>query len=227
MNPQQNSLKKIRAVIFDMDMTLINSINGVVEFYQKIAKRHYDHQLHRDDVLAHYGKPHREFVTSMLGKLDNADKLMEHVQELIKTEPVKSTPINQKINIIDMLYGKYKLGLLTSAPKASITPNLSDAGYDIKKFDFIYAAEDTDYHKPDSRVFDNLKTELDAYDIKANEILYVGDSLNDYFAAKDAGILFIAVSTGMDTKQQFILKGLNKSNIIKDLTFLEKILDHD
>ena len=39
--------------------------------------------------------------------------------------------------------------------------------------------------------------------------MYVGDHVNDYLAAKNAGLLFVGVTTGLHTKEDFIGAGLN------------------
>ncbi len=41
-------------------------------------------------------------------------------------------------------------------------------------------------------------------------ILYVGDALNDFYAARGAGLDFVAVTTGLTDKDSFAQAGVNK-----------------
>ena len=52
----------------------------------------------------------------------------------------------------------------------------------------IQASGESEHHKPDPRVFDALIQVLQGSSIDKNEILYVGDSLSDLYAARDAGL---------------------------------------
>ena len=58
----------------------------------------------------------------------------------------------------------------------------------------IPAQKDSEFRKPDPRVFEPLCKKTETIDVAKNEIVYVGDDIRDFEAAKGAGIHFIAIS---------------------------------
>ena len=58
-------------------------------------------------------------------------------------------------------------------------------------------------HKHDPRVFEPALSWLKERSIQPEEVLYVGDSLNDAAAALGAGFSFLGVETGLFTAAQF------------------------
>lgn len=100
--------------------------------------------------------------------------------------------------------------------------HIKSAGFNLKDFLFTNAAEDSKYNKPDPRVFSKPIKRLK---LNPKEILYIGDSIFDYIAAKKAGLKFIAVTTGSYKKVDFQKKGLKKHYILPSLKGVEKCLN--
>ena len=61
--------------------------------------------------------------------------------------------------------------------------------------------------------------------LNPKEILYIGDSIFDYIAAKKAGFKFMAVTTGYYTSKDFQKKGLKKHYILSSLRGVERCLN--
>lgn len=69
----------------------------------------------------------------------------------------------------------------------------------IKKF---YYKNNMKHHKPDKRAFDHL---LEEFHLQPSECMYVGDSLSDAQAAKEAGLHFVAsLESGLRQKEDFV-----------------------
>ena len=58
--------------------------------------------------------------------------------------------------------------------------------------------------------------------ISTKEIISVGDHPDDYLAARDAGISFIAVLTGESRKEDFVELGLDENKVINNLEELKE-----
>ena len=70
-----------------------------------------------------------------------------------------------------------------------------------KLIDDFYYYENTTFHKPDPRVFDPM---IQKYKFKRSEIVYIGDTVSDVVATKEASIHFIAsLECGLRTKSDF------------------------
>jgi len=87
----------------------------------------------------------------------------------------------------------------------------------------LQGSDETQVHKPDPDVFLPLIEKLRENSIGREDILYVGDSLDDLKAATAAGIGFIAITTGLYSEEDFRKNGAQI--ILKDLTeLIEKII---
>src|SRR3989344_3912946 len=94
----------------------------------------------------------------------------------------------------------------------------------LKIIKIIYSCDDLKYSKPDPRVFSKA---LKKFNFKKNEILYVGDSIYDYIAAKRANLKFVAVLTGYHKRNEFQKLGLKSENILKSIKYLPKWLENE
>ncbi len=78
-------------------------------------------------------------------------------------------------------------------------------------FDLVVGGEDTEVRKPDPAVFTAF---LARY--KLQDLVYVGDALVDWEAARDAGLgLFLAVTTGFTSEEEFLTAGVPKNQILQ------------
>src|SRR5207302_327623 len=104
---------------------------------------------------------------------------------------------------ITQLKESFLLGILTGAPRYEVEHFLNQIGLNVADFFMIQASDESMFHKPDPHVYDPLIVKLREMNIDKCKVLYVGDSLIDFYAARDAHVQFIAVLTGFTTRQQF------------------------
>ncbi|MEK7340054.1 MAG: HAD hydrolase-like protein [Verrucomicrobiota bacterium] len=57
----------IKAVLFDWDDTLIETIRPVWELHRYIAKNHYGKDVTTDELYQHWGAPYSELVCALYG----------------------------------------------------------------------------------------------------------------------------------------------------------------
>jgi HAD superfamily hydrolase (TIGR01549 family) len=114
----------------------------------------------------------------------------------------------------------YKLAIVSSRDKGSFP--WSDPI--MKMFDVVIS-EESKYHKPDPRVFENMLELCNKEGVNKKDIFYVGDLLIDYLAAKGAGINFIClINKEIHEEKDLIKKGLPRKNIIYSLGDLKKMI---
>lgn len=91
--------------------------------------------------------------------------------------------------------------ILTSRTAPELTHILAPTHLLSARIKAFYHKDNTRYHKPDPRAFDELFADH-AY--LPNECVYVGDSTGDAVAAKGAGLHFVAcLESGLRTKPDF------------------------
>lgn len=136
--------------------------------------------------------------------------------------------LNQKIppivmgapEAIEKISTLYSVSIITNRGGISFFEMIRDGGININHFENIQTSDDTDFDKPNPRVFDDFLVRY-----AAKEMLYVGDHLIDYKAALNAGIHFIAVlSGGISTREDFIATGLPENQILNSLADLPEFL---
>ncbi|MBT6774810.1 HAD hydrolase-like protein, partial [Candidatus Woesearchaeota archaeon] len=87
---------------------------------------------------------------------------------------------------------------------------------------FIVQPEEKEHRKPSPLCLNPALDYLQEKGISTKEIISVGDHPDDYLAARDAGISFIAVLTGESTKEDFVELGLDESMVINNLGELKE-----
>ena len=109
---------------------------------------------------------------------------------------------DKNLKVLDQLKaaGK-KLAVVTSRSYIEVKPMISLDHPLGTRIDAFYHRDNSEHLKPDPRVFNKPLYE---FDITPQEAVYVGDSLKDGFAAKGAGLAFVAVlESGLVNKQAF------------------------
>lgn len=183
----------IKAVVFDFDGTLVDSlpfaiakINSFAHEYgfapindiQKIRCKSLERVIKEDLNLAFYQLP------------GFAKRLRNHVSE----QEVNSIKAFAGIKeVLEQLQKHYLVGVVTSNFPDIVQCVLANAG--VKGVHFIYA---------DSSLFGKhvvLNHMLKEHHLSPDEVIYVGDEVRDVQACKKAGIKMIAVSWGFNTHE--------------------------
>lgn len=220
----------IRAIIHDWDDTITNSFQTYGIYFEDFAK-HFGLDRPQDNLRRQFwGQPLDNIINGLWPQLNPSKiekmtkQFFNHLGQVNKSylprpfPKIKSTFQQLKNN------GLY-LGVISSSPrdqveliyKKFIDPNLSF-------HQFIFCREDVTTPKPDPRVFDQPLDRLQKLGISPDETIYIGDNLIDYFVARDRGIRFYAVTTGLHTSTDFIASGLTANLILSSFPqILEKI----
>ncbi len=91
----------------------------------------------------------------------------------------------------------------------------------------IQTCEDTDIHKPDPKVFEPTLSKLAEKKVMVEETMYVGDSIQDYFAARGRGLHFVGIADRSTPKKVFHDEGAITIKGLKELEKeIEKIAHH-
>ena len=180
------------AYIFDYDDTLVRTRESKFAAIRETARRHYGKNLSDADIEKYWGIPFREFFRSVFQDItDNTEEVISHYLSVTKEFPM--VPFAKSVETLNLLAEDYFVGLLTSASKDVVIPDLKRLGFAVDTFAVVQCAEDTECHKPDPAVFDPILARLTTAGIAASETLYVGDAITDYHAAHGAGLHFLGL----------------------------------
>lgn len=211
----------IKAIILDVDDTILDFSRRTVRCLQETAKELSLKIPTKRKFLRFYGTPLKNMVKKFWPK---ANPQKYESLAINRMKKIKIKPLKGAMPTIKKLSKKYKLALLSSKVKILMNLNLKQIHLPKSLFTFVYSKEDVPYHKPDPRVFTKPLKKLE---LTKKEILFVGDSIFDYLAAKKAKLNFIAVLTGHYTKKDFQKQGLKNRNILKSIKDLPKWLNEN
>lgn len=195
----------IKAVFFDHDDTLVATIEAKWAQHKHVAKKHYNKELLDDELREHWGKPLTELV-GLIFETDDLDLAMKRVLEVHRDFPKKL--FDSTIGVLERLRQQNKLvGVVTGSVRESFEYDIDELGIPRALFDYTQTEEDSMYHKPDPRVFDQVIEWLSSHGIEPHEVVYVGDNYVDMQAAQAAGFEFIGAATGLVSVDDFTKKG--------------------
>jgi phosphoglycolate phosphatase-like HAD superfamily hydrolase len=179
----------------------VGTIGTKWEQHKHVARTYYGKELTDNDIKLNWGKPLGEMVCLLYGT-DNVEQALANntaCHEDFPKELFEATiPTLARVKAAGKL-----LGIVTATSRFSFEHDLDHHQIPRDLLDYTQTADDTAFHKPDSRVFDPLLEWIETHDIKPDEVLYAGDGLHDMKAALGAGFDFIGVETGLVTPMQF------------------------
>jgi len=208
-----------KAIIFDYDDTLVATIATKFAQHQEAARRFYDFELSDQQIKKHWGIPMDQLLLSLYPGRDTIDELYKKYLSLENEFPMQ--PIDNAIETIKKLIKKdFKLFIITASSHELISKQFEYIGITRNYFVNIQCHEDSEFHKPDPRVFDPTFKLLANFDIEKSDTISVGDSLKDLQASKKAGIKFYAIPTGLTPKDTLIENG---AEVLDDISQILEI----
>ncbi len=223
-------MKNLKLIIHDWDDIVTNSFEAYSQFYFDFADYYNLPEPTIDGIRKHWGKTIPQIAHGQWQNLKE-EKVEQMIRDFIHDQEQKAFKLYRvKIlpGIVDafkILSQKYILAVLSSGYRPrlmEIYKNQIDPNISFHKA--ILAPPNLKITKPDPGVFDEVYKTLGLTDVDDSEVLYVGDSISDLETAKNRGIEFYAVTTGIHTKKEFTSAGLDENHILEQFSELVKIL---
>jgi pyrophosphatase PpaX len=185
------------AILFDLDGTLLDSIELIVRSFQHATAAHLDAPYAREVIIPTIG-------TSLIDELERIAPgrgaelittyrayLHRHHDALVTLYP----------GVREMLAGIQEaglpMGIVTSKSRISAGPSFARFALD-RPMRVVITYEDTERHKPHP---DPLLHAARALDLSPDTCWYIGDSTHDMEAARAAGMVGIGVTWGPYSRQ--------------------------
>ncbi len=207
-------MNKLKAILFDLDGTLIDSSMLILDAFAHTAETHNLSQT-KDDFFHHLklGRVKEEIYEKFIDSKD--------IHNLIQTHNTFQNQHLERIKIFadvqDVLHTfhekGFKLGVVTTKGKARVEPLLQMHGL-AHYFDTVITLEDITNPKPHPEPI--LKA-LEILNVKPEEAAMVGDSPADIKSGKAAGVKTVAVTYGFYGEK---IKELEPDYIISNIAGL-------
>lgn len=185
-----------KAVLFDLDGTLVDTIPLIVRTYQNVFKE-LEIPWGDNDVVEWIGLPLKEIGLHFAGdKEPRFYELYQHHYHLEHDRMTKLYPGTGEM-LSTLKNSGLKLGIVTSKGRPVTLRTIAYTGLD-RFMDVVVTAHDVEKHKPDPEPLLNALRHLDT---EAGRCVYVGDSHFDILTGQRAGALTLAVTWGLGEKE--------------------------
>ena len=209
-------MEKIKAIVFDLDGTLIDREKAFLKFCDYLIEKYTPlspYEGEREALVNYmieidangYGGLHN-FIPKLL-KMWNFPLTTEaFIEERNEIFGQFSETVPMLDEVLTTLKSKYKLGMITNGCSYTQRAKITKVGI-AHYFDDIIVSGEELFAKPDPRIF---LLSCEHLDVKPEEIIYVGDYYpNDIVGAMNAGIKSIWITE--DTEE----KNFNSIKIVK------------
>ena len=213
----------IKAVIFDFDDTLVHTYENITDTLRVFSKREGLHFPPETLLRKHWGKTWKEFFTAVWPGIESG--VLRKFSRLSRFKPLPA--VRGAHEVLDVLSKKYVIGIVTGRDRDSLMHRLFHSGIDFKKFSFIIAQDEIQKSKSHPAYFLPALSELEKLGIGKEEILFVGDSVYDYEIAQNAGLSFVGVLTGPNTREEFLGKGVKEQMILPSVLELPHFIENN
>ncbi len=222
----------IKAIAFDVDNTLIDFLSMKKKSARAAARAMLNAGLKSDEeklykeifaIYDEYGIEYQKTFAKVLVKYNLSLNEFEKIQQSAISAYIKCKfeclkPYPEVIPTLEKLGKKYKLAILTDAPRNKAWQRLILCGLD-GFFETVITHDDTKEHKPHALPFKAL---LSALNLKPEEILMVGDNPErDVKGAKALGMKTALAKYGqvlnLDSKEKADFELENFSDILRIL----------
>ena len=238
----------IRAMIFDLDGTLVQTERLKALSYARAAKELCPYEIQESEVVEAFkdvvGLSRQEVAIALVDRFDLAEKARVRMDDLEVSTPwqayiqvrlaiyqdmlldpqvIRDNQWAHNLALLDRaLREKCKVGLATMSFRVQVQRIL-----DILKlydaFDFIATRDDVERGKPDPEIYLLVARELG---VDPAECLVIEDSPSGVQAALNAGMQVVAVSTPFTNEKLHQSGLLPDEHIVDDPGELESIVDH-
>ncbi|OYT10980.1 MAG: hypothetical protein B6I18_06250 [Bacteroidetes bacterium 4572_112] len=189
-----------KAVIFDLDGTLLNTLIDLQESVNGVLAKH-NFPTHHIDKYKYFLGNGIEVLTRKAFPKDVNDTDFEKYLSEVKTEyssrqTSKTRPYDGIPELLKELNNKgIKIAILSNKPNEFARPTVEHFFGDIK-FEVVFGARQEVARKPSAEAVTEI---LDIFGLQKEDCLFVGDSETDMQTGVNAGMQAVGVSWGFRT----------------------------
>jgi endonuclease-3 related protein len=216
---------KVEALLFDLDGTLVDSMKVILRALNSVLSKRGLSSFTAMELCEVSGIPLRKFLSSRFPNIgrDLVDICVNEFYTLYLQTSLEECKLFPPVKeVLKQLRSRdIKLGLVTTTPRKLVDRDLERFGLR-KFFEVVVTGDDVQAHKPAPEAVLKAISELG---LKSRDgCAIVGDSPHDISAGKAAGIITIAITTGLCSRKRLARE--NPNFIIESMSELPKIVNN-
>ena len=180
-------MTKKKAILFDLDGTLVNSAPTVLDIINQVRRQNNQKNLQLNSKIEQIiSLGGRDMIVNLISK-DNVDKNLNTFRVMYEDYDLMHERLFDGVKeSLSKLSQLYALAILTNKPKTLVKKTITYHQIECF-FDCIICREDVMKKKPDPEGFNLI---LKTLNLIKDEVIYVGDSLVDLELAKSLQVEF-------------------------------------
>lgn len=201
---------KIKGIIFDLDGTLLNTIEDIGDSMNQVLQDMDLQPLTYDEYKLKVGGGFKKLVISILGNSD--EEALKKLEDAYRENYLnKAKPYENIEKLLEILVDRDIKIAINTNKNQEYTNRLIEAKLPKIEFLDMIGVDSRGYVKPDPRGAEIL---VEKMGINKREILYVGDSNIDIMTGKNAGLKTVGVDWGFRGERE--LKEYGADYIVYD-----------
>ncbi len=181
---------QLSCVIFDVDGTLTRTNVLIFATFNHLARKHLGREFSPQEIIGLFGPPEEGAVEKMFGRARTPqimDELCSFYREHHSSMAGLHEGMDEALRILKA--SGIRLAVFTGKGRRTATITLETLGI-VEFFEMVVTGNDVCRHKPDS---EGIAQILEAFDVRPEETVMVGDSMADVRASRQAGVTMAAV----------------------------------
>lgn len=200
LNPKRKT--ELKAVLFDFDGVIIDSFDAWFAVFNELRRKYSLNEISKEYFRKKIWGGSVEGDAKDYFENRSANEIGEEYNKLLEKHVHKTKLLPDAKKVLEAIKNKkIRIGLVTNTYRKSTLKTLGHLK--IKAyFSVIIAGDDVEKGKPYP---DSILKACEKLEVQPDEVIYVGDTKNDYKAGKAAGAFVV----GLNTKGDLIISKLS------------------
>ncbi|MEK6958992.1 MAG: HAD family hydrolase [archaeon] len=214
---------KIKAILLDLDGTLIDSIPLIMKS-DKVAIEKFGFKVTHHKLRELSQLHSRDIAYQLIDKYGKAFDVFKFIDyrrsvflKLLKKHKPRGLWFKDSKGFIEEISKEFPVAVVTGSRHKFVNEVFDKKT--LKHLKFIITSDDVQHKKPD---IEPLVNSLSKLGLKKTEVVFVGDSIQDGLMCQRLGVKFIAKVTGISTENQ--LRSYNPVFVAKDFAEIKRFL---